>query len=85
MIVGISMDSPKANRRFGKLFKLNFPLLSDSDRSISEAYGAAKPGSRGGADRIGLIVDPGGNVLRYYGTVSATGFPEQALGDLPED
>ena len=84
MIVGISMDSPKANRVFGKMFKLDFPLLSDADRSISEAYGAAKPGSKGGAKRVGLIVGPDGNVHRYYGIVSATGFPERALEDLPE-
>jgi hypothetical protein len=46
------------------------------------AYGAAKPGSKGNAARIGIIIDPDGNVLSYHPKASAGGFPELALNQI---
>jgi peroxiredoxin len=79
----VSVDSPKANARFARLFDFEFQLLSDQDRSICVAYGALTPGSKGRADRIGLIIDPEGKVLQNFGKVSPTGFPDMALNFLP--
>ena len=47
-------------------------------------YGAVEPGSKGRAGRIGLIVDPQGNIFKNYGKVSPTGFPDLALNTLPD-
>ncbi len=35
-VVGISVDSPFANKSFADANKLNFPLLSDFDKSVSK-------------------------------------------------
>lgn len=37
-IIGISADTDKRHARFCSLFKLPFPLVSDTDRSIVTAY-----------------------------------------------
>ncbi len=37
-VVGISVDSPFANKAFATQNKLEFPLLSDYDRSVSNKY-----------------------------------------------
>ena len=38
-VVGISPDEPDAQSRFDQKFELGFPLLSDPDHAIAEAYG----------------------------------------------
>lgn len=38
-VVGISVDSPFANKSFAAQNRLTFPLLSDPDRSVSMQYG----------------------------------------------
>lgn len=37
-VVGISVDSPFANKAFATQNKVEFPLLTDPDRSISKLY-----------------------------------------------
>ena len=39
-IIGISYDSISRQKEFSKKYNLEFPLLSDSDASISKLYGA---------------------------------------------
>ena len=38
IVLGISYDSGKTHEDFSKKHKLNFPLLSDTDKSISKLY-----------------------------------------------
>jgi peroxiredoxin len=38
-VVGISIDSPFANKAFAEQNKLTFPLLSDFSREVSKNYG----------------------------------------------
>jgi len=37
-VVGISVDSPFANKAFAAQNKLQFPLLTDHDRTVSKLY-----------------------------------------------
>lgn len=39
-VVGISTDTPDALAAFAADFELNFPLLSDADHQVAEAWGA---------------------------------------------
>src|SRR5438067_13055543 len=39
-VVGISPDKPEKLAKFRKEHKLNFPLLSDPERTVLTAYGA---------------------------------------------
>ncbi len=39
-VAGISPDGPGAQKEFDEKYELNFPLLSDTDRSVAKNYGA---------------------------------------------
>jgi len=40
VVLGISPDEPPALAKFREKYGLNFPLLSDPDHAVAEAYGA---------------------------------------------
>jgi thioredoxin-dependent peroxiredoxin len=42
VVLGISYDKPAAHKSFKEKHKLPFILLSDSDKSVAKAYGAAQ-------------------------------------------
>lgn len=59
-VFGISVDDKKAIKKFIDDYNLNFPLLSDNDKKVSEKYGVL---SNGGMDkRITFIVDKKGKI-----------------------
>ena len=39
-VLGISPDKPAKQKRFDEKYGLGFPLLSDEDHAVAEAYGA---------------------------------------------
>jgi len=39
-VVGVSGDSEASHRKFREKYQLPFPLISDTDRKVLEAYGA---------------------------------------------
>ena len=78
----MSFDSVEDNASFVKNQSFNFPLLCDTERKMGLAYGATQPGSTGDAKRMGVIIDPQGNVSHYWPAVKARDFPQQALEAL---
>ena len=58
-ILGISVDSVPANRRFAEDIEVTFPLLSDFKRNVSEEYGILNQ-QRGAAMRTTYVVDKQG-------------------------
>lgn len=79
----MSFDTPEDNRAFREKFGFPFALLSDADKAMSIAYGAAVDGSAQYPNRAACIVTPDGEVLQWWAKVDARGFPEQALAALP--
>jgi peroxiredoxin len=68
-VVGISVDSPFANKGFAERNQLQFPLLSDYARTTIKAYGIELPNFAGlegytVAKRSVFILDQDG-VVRY--------------------
>lgn len=63
-IVGVSMDSQDAHRKFIADFRLNFPLLSDRDATICKAYGVARLGGWFPPRRVTFVIDRDGVVRR---------------------
>lgn len=78
-MLGVSFDSPAENAAFAQKFGFNFPLLTDADRSMAIAYGAADDASAKSARRVGVIIGPDGVVKAWYPKVAAAGFPAEAL------
>jgi peroxiredoxin len=68
-VVGISVDSPFANRGFSERYELKFPLLSDYTRTAVRAYGVELQNFSGlegytVAQRSVFVLDQHG-IIRY--------------------
>ena len=61
-VVGLSKDGRESHIKFKEKHKLPFALLSDTDLSVAEKYGAR--GMMGGMKRAVVLVDKGG-AIRY--------------------
>lgn len=61
---GASCDPIEKNIEFAKKLKLDYPLLSDTDKKVAAAYGILK-GSRSG--RVTFIIDPQGKIAHIFG------------------
>jgi thioredoxin-dependent peroxiredoxin len=81
VILGCSMDSPEDNRAFKEKFDFPYDLLSDTDKSMSIAYGAAEADSPRPA-RISVLVGPDGKVAAVYPKVTPADHPDEVLATL---
>jgi peroxiredoxin Q/BCP len=59
---GVNPATVPSHQRYAQKFRFNFPLLSDTDRSVTAAYGALKP-DRKGVIRTVVLVGRDGSVL----------------------
>ncbi len=78
-VLGVSVDSPFTLNKFKEEQKLNFPLLSDFNKEVSQAYGALYEefvmGLKGVSKRSAFVIDKDGTV-RYAEVL-------ESAGDLP--
>ena len=77
-VIGVSADSMAALERFTEKQSLTFPLASDPDHEILQAYGAWGEKKNYGRTYVGIIrstvvVDPDGTVALAQYNVKATG------------
>ena len=85
-IIGVSYDSPEDNRLFAEKFDFPFRLLSDTDRSVSAAYGVQRAEDDPYPDfprRISYLVDAEGTVVKRYEVTDPAGHALEVLRDLP--
>jgi len=54
-VVGVSPDQPKAQKAFDAKYGLDFPLLSDPDHAVAEAYGVWGEKSMYGRTYMGIV------------------------------
>ena len=81
-ILGVSFDAPADNATFVRQQSFPFRLLSDRDRRLAIAVGAASDASQPVARRISYLVGPDGKVAKAYGDVTPATHAQQVLGDL---
>jgi thioredoxin-dependent peroxiredoxin len=86
-VLGISPDKPEKLAKFRDQEKLTFPLLSDPDHAVEEAYGAYGEKMMYGKKSVGVIrstfvINPDGTVAQAQYAVKATGHVERLLRDL---
>ncbi|HEY3808189.1 MAG TPA: thioredoxin-dependent thiol peroxidase [Kofleriaceae bacterium] len=83
-VVGVSKDSIASHCKFRDKFKLNFPLLSDPDGKMLEAYGAWGDKTMYGKKMKGIIrstvlIDGDGKVVQHWPKVSVKGHVDEVL------
>jgi thioredoxin-dependent peroxiredoxin len=86
-VLGISPDPPAKLARFRDKEGLTFPLLSDADRKVLEAYGAYGEKKLYGKTTVGVIrstfvVDADGTIARAMYGVKATGHVARLRAEL---
>jgi peroxiredoxin Q/BCP len=86
-VVGISPDLPAKQARFDEKYGLGFPLLSDPDHAVAEAYGVWAEKSMYGKKYMGIVrsaflVDEGGALLKVWYKVSPKDTPKHLLAAL---
>lgn len=81
MILGVSYDTPAANKAFKDKFDFPYDLLSDDGRSDSIAFGAADSDSAR-PSRVSVLIGPDGKIAKAYGTVKPADHPDEVLSDL---
>lgn len=86
-MLGVSKDSVKAQARFREKYQLPFPLLSDPDATVCNAYGVINEKSMygkvvKGIERSTFIIDAEGRIARVYRKVKVAGHARAVLDDL---
>jgi thioredoxin-dependent peroxiredoxin len=86
-VVGISPDAPEAQLAFDRKYDLGFPLLSDPDHRVAEAWGAWGEKTRNGRTSVGIIrssflVDEDGRIERVWYGVTPRDTVPNALAAL---
>jgi len=80
-VVGVSYDTPEANRKWAEKNNLPFKLLSDRDKTLAKQVGAARsmiPLPK----RISYLVGADGLVLVAYPDVKPGDHAEEVVADL---
>ena len=83
-VLGVSADSLKSHRRFVDKYELNFPLLSDEDKTVSTAYGAWGEKTAWGKTTVGMrrmtfLIDEEGMIQKVWPKVRPEGHAEEVL------
>lgn len=90
--VGISPDSPQQQKKFDDKHQLGFPLLSDTEHHIAEAYGVWGEKKMYGKTFMGIVrssflVDENGVIAAVWYKISPKNtVPEllKAIGSQPD-
>ena len=84
-IIGVSLDSVESHKKFATKYKLPFPLISDKEKRIAEAYGVLKDTGTS-ASRVTFIIDKAGKIAKVFPKVDVTKHTEdvtEALKAMP--
>jgi peroxiredoxin Q/BCP len=86
-VLGISKDSPEAQRKFKEKYQLPFPLLSDADTRVQQAWGVWKEKNMYGkkvmgTERTTVVLGPDGKVERVFPKVKVDGHVAEVLEAL---
>ncbi len=86
-VLGISPDQPSKLAKFRDKEGLTFPLLSDPDHAVLEAYGAYGEKMLYGKTTVGVIrstfvIGPDGTIEKAMYGVKATGHVARLLTDI---
>ena len=86
-IIGISPDKPTAQKKFDTKYGLGFPLLSDPDHAVAEAYDVWQEKSMYGKKYMGIqrsafLIDEKGKIEQAWYKVSPKDTPTNLLAAL---
>jgi peroxiredoxin Q/BCP len=89
IVLGISGDTPKAQKSFEEKFDLPYTLLADKDRKMCEAFGVIKEKNMYGKKVKGIarttfVIGAEGKIQHVFENVKADGHALEVLAYLKE-
>jgi len=87
IILGISRDTPKAQKKFKDKFDLPYTLLADADQEIVKRFDLVKPKTMygklvSGVERTTYVIGPDGKLQHIFSKVKPEGHAEEVLALL---
>ena len=87
VVLGVSKDSVASHKRFEEKHGLPFALLSDTEKTVIQAYDVWKEKKLYGKTSYGVVrttylIDEDGVIERAFDKVKAADNPAQMLGEL---
>lgn len=85
VVVGASLDDIESHKKFATKYSIPYTLLADKDEVMATAYDVVKNiPLMHYAKRQTFIIDPDGNIAKFYEEVTANSHSEQVIKDLKE-
>jgi peroxiredoxin Q/BCP len=86
-VIGVSPDNAASHQRFIGKYGLQFPLLTDADHAVMDAWGAWGEKTRYGRTSVGVLrstflVDEQGQIEHAWHNVKADGHAATVLAQL---
>jgi thioredoxin-dependent peroxiredoxin len=84
VVLGVSADDIASHRKFADKYGLSFPLLADTDTTVSQLYGVWKEKNYAGKTYIGVnretfLIDKDGIVRKVWPKVKAAEHAQEVL------
>jgi thioredoxin-dependent peroxiredoxin len=88
-LLGISPDTPGAQKKFADKFDLPFTLLADAEKKVAIAFGVLVEKNMYGKKVMGIarttfIIGPDGKIQHIFEKVKPEGHAAEVLGYLKE-
>ena len=84
VVLGVSADSLESHRKFADKYGLKYPLLADTDTTVSQLYGVWKEKNYAGKTYMGVnretfLIDKDGIVRKVWPKVKAAEHAQEVL------
>ena len=85
VVLGVSRDTVASHKKFEQNYGLPFTLLSDTERTVTETYGAWAEKKNYGKVTMGVVrttylIDENGTIVKAMSAVKAADNPGEMLG-----
>lgn len=81
LVVGVSADKPEVQQRFIDTYSLTFPMISDTGKSIIDAYGAREVLGVA-AKRKTFLIGPDGRIAHVWPKVKVEGHADDVIATI---
>ena len=84
VLLGVSPDTPKAQKKFQEKENLPFTLLADAEKKVANAFGIMKEKNMYGKKVMGVarttfVIGPDGKIRHIFEKVKPDGHAEEVL------
>ena len=84
VLLGISPDTPKAQKNFADKYDLPFTLLADAEKKVAHAFAVIKEKNMYGKKVMGIarttfVIGPDGKIAHIFENVKPDGHAEEVL------